>query len=144
MERNLLAFCRWTIDMEALNGNDNSKHVLVVDDDIQLTIMFEALLQFHGYRVSTASDGAQALKVVMNSDVDAVLCDLNMPELTGDLFYREAGRVRPHLQKRFIFVTGNANDPLYETFLKGVKAPVLAKPVSLDRLLGQLQAVFSA
>jgi CheY-like chemotaxis protein len=132
--------------MEALNHpiTTNSKHVLVVDDDIQLALTYQALLQIHGYRVSTAADGVQALKLVQNSDVDAVLCDLNMPELTGDLFYLEASRARPHLLKRFIFVTGNANDPLYRTFLKDVKAPVLAKPVSLDRLLGELQAVFSA
>jgi FixJ family two-component response regulator len=64
-----------------------------------------------------------------------------MPELSGDLFYDEVGRVRPHLLKRFIFITGNADDPLYETFLRRVKAPVLAKPVSLERLLEELKAL---
>jgi len=130
--------------MEALNSPIGNKHVLVVDDDIQLALTYQALLQMYGYRVSTASDGAQALKLVLTSDVDAILCDLNMPELTGDLFYLEAGRARPHLLKRFVYVTGNASDPLYETFLRDVKAPVLAKPVSFNRLLGELQAVFSA
>jgi DNA-binding NarL/FixJ family response regulator len=77
----------------------------------------------------------------MESDVDAILCDLQMPELSGDLFYIEVSRARPHLQKRFIFVTGNADDSLYETFLKETKAPVLSKPVSFDRLLEKLEAV---
>jgi len=115
-----------------------------VDDDIQLALTFQALLQVYGYRVSTAADGAQALKVVLNSDVDAILCDLQMPELTGDLFYVEVGRLRPHLLKRFIFITGNADEPLYQTFLKSVKAPLLSKPVSIDRLLGKLKAVLEA
>ena len=130
--------------MEAPQCPVNSKHVLVVDDDIELTFTYQALLQLRGYRVSTAGDGAQALKLVLNSDVDAILCDLNIPELSGDLFYIEVGRARPHLLKRFIFFTANADNPLYETFLKSVKAPVLAKPVSLDHLIGKLQAVFSA
>jgi CheY-like chemotaxis protein len=130
--------------MEAPNYPLSSKHVLVVDDDIELALTYQALLQLRGYRVSTAANGAQALKLVLNSDVDAILCDLSMPELAGDLFYIEVGRARPHLLKRFIFVTGNADNPLYETFLKSVKTPVLAKPVSLDRLAGKLQAVFSA
>ena len=130
--------------MELPNGSVDHQHVLIVDDDIELVLTYQALLQIHGYRVSTAGDGAQALKLVLNSDVDAVLCDLNMPELSGDLFYLETARARPHLLKRFIFVTGNANDPLYATFLKKVKAPVLAKPVSIDHLLGKLKAVFSA
>jgi two-component system, NtrC family, sensor kinase len=144
MEYNLLPFPRWITDMEALNCPVSSKHVLVVDDDIELALTYQALLQLRGYRVSTAANGVQALKLVLNNDVDAVLCDLSMPELAGDLFYIEVSRARPHLMKRFIFVTGNADNPLYETFLKSVKAPVLAKPVSLDRLVGKLQAVFSA
>jgi CheY-like chemotaxis protein len=130
--------------MENQSGPAPSKHVLVVDDDIQLALTFQALLQVHGYRVSTAADGVQALKLVLSSDVDAILCDLHMPELTGDLFYLEVTRVRPHLLKRFIFITGNADDPLYETFLKSVKAPVLPKPFSIDRLLGKLKAVLGS
>jgi two-component system, NtrC family, sensor kinase len=144
MERNLLFLPHLFIDMEALKSPVSGKHVLVVDDDIELAFTYQALLQLRGYRVSTAANGAQALKLVLNSDVDAILCDMSMPELAGDLFYLEVSRARPHLLKRFIFVTANANNPLYETFLRSVKAPVLAKPVSLDHLVGKLQAVFSA
>jgi|ERR1039458_5318177 CheY-like chemotaxis protein len=130
--------------MEAPQSPVSSKHVLVVDDDIELAFTYQALLQLRGYQVSTAGDGAQALKLVLNSDVDAILCDLSIPELAGDLFYIEVGRARPHLLKRFIFVTANADNPLYESFLKSVRAPVLAKPVSFEHLVRKLQAVFSA
>ena len=127
--------------MNNQNSPVKNRHILVVDDDIELALTFQALLQAHDYRASTAENGAQALKLVMNSDVDAILCDLNMPELPGDLFYLEVGRVRPQLLKRFIFVTANADNPLYETFLKSVKAPVLAKPASIKCLLEKLNAV---
>jgi two-component system NtrC family sensor kinase len=143
MERNLLSFPQLFIDMEALNCPVSSKHVLVVDDDIELAFTYQALLQLRGYRVSRAANGAQALKLVLNSDLDAIICDLSMPELAGDLFYIEVGRARPHLLRRFIFVTANADNPLYETFLRSVKAPVLAKPVPIDRLLRQLAAVLA-
>jgi DNA-binding response OmpR family regulator len=130
--------------METQSGPVSPNHVLIVDDDIELALTYQALLQVHGYRVSTAADGVQALKLVVNGDVDAILCDLHMPELSGDLFYGEVGRARPHLLKRFIFVTGVADAPLYETFLNSVKAPVLCKPVSIDRLLGKLKAVLGS
>ena len=39
-----------------------NNHVLVVDDDIELSLLYQGLLQAHGYRVSTAANGAQALK----------------------------------------------------------------------------------
>ena len=130
--------------MESPRHPGDGKHVLVVDDDIQLALTYQALLQLRGYRVSTAGDGVQALKLVLNCDVDAILCDLSMPELAGDLFYIEVGRARPHLLKRFIFVTAYADNPLYETFLKSVKAPVLAKPVSFDAPVREASTVFSA
>ena len=127
--------------MENRNGSYISKHVLVVDDDLELALTFQALLQAHNYRASTAANGAHALKLILNTEVDAILCDLNMPELAGDLFYSEVGRSRPRLLKRFIFVTANADNPLYENFLKKVKAPVLSKPTSIDALLEKLHSV---
>jgi CheY-like chemotaxis protein len=127
--------------MDTRNSPANAKHILVVDDDIELALTFQALLEVHDYQASTAANGLQALKLLRESDVDAVLCDLSMPELSGDLFYNEVGRLRPHLLKRFIFVTANADNPLYETFLRRIKAPVLAKPVSFDRLLEKLKAI---
>src|SRR5271169_294601 len=122
------------ITMDTRKRPANSKHVLVVDDDIELTRTWQELLHAHDYRASTAVSGVEALKLVMSCDVDAVLCDLSMPELAGNLFYFAVGRVRPQLLKRFIFVTANAENPLYETFLKTVKTPAFAKPVSFDRL----------
>jgi CheY-like chemotaxis protein len=127
--------------MDTRNSPANNKHVLVVDDDIELALMFQTLLEVHDYQATTAANGVQALKRLKESDVDAILCDLSMPELSGDLFYEEVGRVRPHLLKRFIFITANADNPLYETFLRRVKARVLPKPVSVGRLLEELKAV---
>jgi len=127
--------------LKSRNGPTEGKRVLVVDDDIDLLLTYEALLQAHDYQTSTAENGAQALKLIKNSEVDAILCDLDMPELSGDLFYIEVGRAWPQLLKRFIFLTGNAENPIYEKFLKSTKVTVLSKPVSLDRLLETLQAV---
>ena len=118
-------------------------HVLIVDDDIELALTYQELLQAHGYQVSTAGNGREALKLVVNCKVDAIICDLSMPELAGDLFYREVGRARPRLLQRFVFLTANADNPLYETFLKSVTVPVIAKPASVDSLLEKLAVVLA-
>jgi len=130
--------------MDTRIGVDNGKHILIVDDDIELALTYQALLQLRNYRASTAANGREALKLVMRGGVDAILCDLNMPELAGDLFYLEVGRARPQMLKRFIFLTAYADNPLYQTFLASVNALVLAKPVSFDRLLETLKAVLGA
>jgi DNA-binding NtrC family response regulator len=117
------------------------KRVLIVDDDIELLLVYESLLQAHDYQTTTAENGVQALECLRNMEVDAILCDLDMPEMSGDLLYAEVGRAWPGLAKRFLFVTGNAGNPIYEEFLKRTNPNVLSKPVTMDRLLEQLQAV---
>ena len=139
MECDLLPLLFWIMAME-----HRSKHVLVVDDDIELVLTYQELLQAHGYQASTAANGREALKLVLHSNVDAIICDLSTPELAGDLVYREIGRARPELLKRFIFLTANADNPLYETFLKSVAVPVIPKPASLDSVLEALAAVLGA
>ena len=118
--------------------------MLLVDDDIDLLLTYEALLQAHDYQTSTAENGAQALELLKSREVDAILCDLDMPELSGDLVYEEVGRTQPEALKRFIFVTGNVDNPIYEEFLKRTKPTVLSKPISSDRLLQHLRALTGA
>jgi DNA-binding NtrC family response regulator len=129
------------IVVERRNSPVQGKRVLVVEDDIDLLLTYQELLQAHDYQASTAENGAQALQLMKNREVDAILCDLDMPELSGDLFYYEVGRTWPDLLKRFIFVTGNTENPIYECFLKSTNATVFSKPISFDRLLESLQAV---
>jgi len=122
-------------------GMVQGRRVLVVDDDIELLLVCQGLLEAHDYEACLAQNGSQALRVMTNREVDAILCDLQMPELSGDLFYRAVGRAWPQLQKRFIFVTGNAENPAYEAFLKTTQATVLSKPFPIDRLLEKLESV---
>ena len=120
-----------------------NKHILVVDDDLELALTYQELLQGYGYQASTAANGREALRLVMTTEVDAIICDLSMPELAGDLFYREVGQARPRLLKRFIFLTANTDNPLYETFLKSVPAPVIAKPAAVITVMEKLAAILA-
>jgi DNA-binding NtrC family response regulator len=119
------------------------KHILVVDDDVQLTQILKEMFELHDYEASMAVDGVQALKLVMGEKVDVILCDLNIPQLAGDMFYTAIGRVQPKLQKRFVFITGDADNPKYAEFLQRVKAPVLSKPASFSAILSEINSVLS-
>ncbi len=118
------------------------RHVLVVDDNVELAQTHQQLLELHDYHVTLAHDGVQALKLIGQTDVEAILCDLSMPQLEGDMFYNAAAHVRPELTQRFIFVTGHANNPKYESFLKRTGVPVLYKPVPVKDLLAALEKIF--
>ncbi|MDB6019579.1 MAG: hypothetical protein JWR19_4068 [Pedosphaera sp.] len=118
------------------------KHILVVDDNVELAQTYKELFEAHDYQASIAANGVLALKLLLNAEFDAILCDLSMPQLEGDMFYLTVERVRPQLARRFVFVTGNAGNPKYEAFLENVECPVLYKPVSIDKLLEALRGVF--
>jgi len=119
----------------------SKKHILLVDDDLELVQTYKELIEAHGYEVSTASNGVLAIKHFLNHDVDAIVCDLKMPELEGDMFYAAIERIQPGLHKRFIFITGVADDPIFKMFISKVKSPVLRKPVPIDKLLAEIKRV---
>lgn len=125
-------------------STSHKKHVLIVDDDLELAGILRQLLEDFHYDVRTASNGALALREMLYQDVDAVICDLKMPELDGDLLYGTIERSKPHLCSRFIFLTGAAEDPRYHTFLCQVKSPVLRKPVQSAELLEELRRLLAA
>jgi len=117
------------------------RHVLIVDDNVALAHFFEELLKLHGYDAHVVSDGALALKHALNHPTDVVICDLQMPQLDGDLFYAAVERAKPSLARRFIFVTGKADDSRFEKFVNTVEALVLRKPVAVERLLAEVKAI---
>lgn len=59
------------------------RNILVVDDNRTDRDRLQKLLGDAGYTVSTAENGAQALDAVKRSKLDAILMDVNMPEMDG-------------------------------------------------------------
>lgn len=121
--------------------NIRQRHVLVVDDNAELAQTYQDLLEVFDYRVTKAADGERALKFILENEVDAILCDLSMPQLDGNEFYEAALQARPETAGRFIFVTGHVNHPKYGPFIKKSGVRALYKPVSMDKLLAELNAV---
>ena len=57
--------------------------ILIVDDNSNARSRLERLLGGAGYSVSTAENGVQALAAVKRNKPDAILMDVNMPEMDG-------------------------------------------------------------
>lgn len=57
--------------------------ILVVDDDTNLTQLYEAALAARGYHVCVANDGEAALTVAEKEKPDLILLDIMMPEIHG-------------------------------------------------------------
>ena len=59
------------------------KRILVVDDDPNLILLVKDYLEFHGYRVTSACNGLEALAVLDRDVPDMIVCDVMMPEMDG-------------------------------------------------------------
>ena len=121
--------------METSANEPRKRRVLIVDDNVDLGWFFQEILKLHGYDASVLHNGEEALKQLLQNPADAVICDLQMPQLDGDLLYATVERTNPALARRFIFVTGEADDPRFSKFVSTVEAPVLRKPVAVESLL---------
>jgi DNA-binding response OmpR family regulator len=117
------------------------KAVLVVDDDKQLASALQWILADENFLVDVAFDGEEALLKVKVHEYDAVICDLMMPRLRGDEFYVKAEELRPELARRFIFITGFANDSSMKEFLDARPLKHLAKPFAIQELIDCVKEV---
>ena len=129
--------------MEANPSATRKRHVLIVEDNLELASTYRELLEIQGYDVALSPNGAEALKHVMMHPTDAVVCDLQMPRLEGDLFYATIERAQPTLARRFVFITGMADTERYKEFVAHVQSPVLRKPVQVTALLAEVARVMT-
>jgi len=63
--------------------NEQSNHVLVVEDDEAVRRMLAVSLEHAGYHVETASDGVEALGEMKRGQFDVVVTDYQMPGMNG-------------------------------------------------------------
>jgi two-component system, chemotaxis family, chemotaxis protein CheY len=116
--------------------------VFVVEDNFQAMNLVKGMLSELGIsQVYTAKDGGEALTFLGNCDdlLDLVLCDWNMPKLTGLDVLRQVRTVDPDLP--FIMITGAADsDSVISAKASGVTA-YIAKPFSQDELKRKLNLI---
>jgi two-component system chemotaxis sensor kinase CheA len=78
---------------EKLAGLPPQLNVMVVDDTLMVRELQRSILERGGYRVRTASDGAEALAMLNEQPADLVVTDLEMPNLDG---FQLTSSIRAH------------------------------------------------
>jgi len=118
----------------------NSRYtVLVVDDDIALSTLWQQTLSGAGFNVLTSSSGVKGLDMIRHAGkVDVVLLDYNMPVLDGSQTLEHLKDQFPHVKT--IGVTGVDTSRIPDTFRNGVEQ-LLLKPVKTSDLVGTIHSV---
>ncbi len=74
---------------------DAERTLLLVDDEPNIVSALRRLFRREGYRIVTASSGAEGLQRMAEYEVDVVLSDQRMPGMTGVEFLRRAKELYP-------------------------------------------------
>ena len=120
-------------------GNPPRPRVLVVDDDKAVRESLRRSLEFNGYAVSLAADGAEALAGIQGTAPDVVIMDVMMPRLDG----LEATRALRTAGNDVPILVLTARDAVGER-VEGLDAGAddyLTKPFALQELLARLRAL---
>jgi CheY-like chemotaxis protein len=124
-----------------LQGNNDTQEfapqdflVLVVDDTVDNLVIVSLHLQQSGYRVVTATDGEEAIKVAALTHPDLILMDISMPGLDG---LGATRKIREHPTLRPVpvvavtaFTTEGFQRAAYDAGMEGY----LTKPIDFERL----------
>jgi CheY-like chemotaxis protein len=117
-----------------------------VDDDTANREAMRQLLQRLGHDVVAVEDGLAAAAHLTPSGAafDAVVTDLQMPRLGGRALFEQVSEERPHLARRFVFVTGDSARAETRRFLEQCGQPTVLKPYDLHELMSAIRAVTSS
>jgi len=111
----------------------NRKHILVVDDELNILATYRAILERNGYNVSTASTVLEARQVLTERKVDFLLCDLTLKEQGGGLEVLKFAR-KTYGPMPAILLTGYASEEDCDR-AESLGVPLLYKPLEVECLL---------
>jgi chemosensory pili system protein ChpA (sensor histidine kinase/response regulator) len=117
------------------------KRVLVVDDSLSVRKYVSTFLSGKEFRVWTASNGAEALKVLEDMPVDLIITDLEMPVMHG---YELIGRLKSSEKLReipIIVLTSRSTERHKEKAVEIGAGEYLVKPFEEDSLLSAVEKV---
>ncbi|HEY9154844.1 MAG TPA: PAS domain S-box protein [Opitutaceae bacterium] len=115
--------------------------VLIVEDEASLRELLKMVLEPRGYKVLTAADGAQAIDVLLREPktIEAVLLDLNLPELNGVDVFKTLRRIRP--ETKVLIVSGNITPEVRRELNALGQSEFLPKPYQIDELGRRLRSL---
>jgi len=112
--------------------------ILVVDDEEKITKVVKSYLEQDGYEVFLAYDGKQALKTYQDEELDLIVLDLMLPELTGEEVCK---RIRTESDLPIIMLTAKTTEEEKITGLNIGADDYLVKPFSPRELVARVRAI---
>ncbi|RBO83913.1 response regulator [Marinomonas aquiplantarum] len=112
-------------------------HILIIDDDVELSDLLKEVLSFENFQISTAYDGLAGL-AAMSESVDLVLLDVMMPKLNG---FDTLKQLREKWSVPVLMLTAKGDEIDRVVGLELGADDYLPKPFSERELLARIRAI---
>jgi PAS domain S-box-containing protein len=113
--------------------------ILVVEDEESVRTLARRTLEEAGYEVLEAPNGREGLRLVLSAPVDLVLCDVVLPEMSGQELGRRMGAIRPDVP--LLYMSGYPGHEVVERGLIAHDAPFIEKPFTAAGLAQSVRAI---
>ena len=118
------------------------KRLLLVDDEIGYLDVLAKRLTHRGFKVTTASSGAEAIRALRNWEFDLAVVDLKMEDMDGIEVLKVLKKMDPALQ--VIILTGHGSERAARNGIAHGAFDYLIKPIGLDPLIARIRAALSS
>ena len=116
--------------------------IIIIEDETALLAPLRRMLAAY-HDIITFSDPRDGMRCLIEREPpDVIICDLNMPVISGVELYQEVTRVKPFLARRFLFLTGGISDEAAPLLAEDRR--VLEKPVHREALISAIEAIATA
>lgn len=109
----------------------SKRQALIVEDNVDLSVIFAEALQAAGFETNIVRDGAKAMERLRAAKPDIVILDLHLPHVSGKEILEQIRADQQLADLRVVIATA---DPQMADMLKGQSDLVLLKPISFTQL----------
>ncbi len=117
---------------------DNSKTILIVDDEEALSHLLGGMLLTEGYKVLEANNATRALGILKSTKVDLMISDIVMPDMDGFELVTKVNELYPQIKIQL--VSGYSDQMLDDTVLH---KKILYKPYSQFDMIERVNSILS-
>lgn len=117
--------------------------ILIAEDEPDIRELITLTLQFNGFDVTSARDGAEAVEIAQRGEFDLILMDVRMPRMTG---YEACRRLRELDSTRdipIIFLSAKGQEAEVQQGLQAGADQYILKPFAPDMLSRKIKEVLN-
>jgi CheY-like chemotaxis protein len=118
--------------------------ILAVDDEAEVLEYLSNILKRAGYEIITATNGKDAVKLAVEHKPGLIILDIILPDLDGGEIASILSRNPSTSFIPIIFLTGILTKDEEALVTKSGKYPVIAKPVTKEKLLAMIKKILPA